>query len=43
MVDADLALSEEISKDNDQENRPDWFEVDYPFNILQKNSQTVII
>jgi hypothetical protein len=29
-----LGFVEEISKDNEQENRPDWFEVDYPFNTV---------
>jgi hypothetical protein len=29
-----LGFIEEISKDNDQENRPDWFEVDYPFETV---------
>jgi hypothetical protein len=29
-----LGFVEEISKDNEQENRPDWFEVDYPFKTV---------
>jgi hypothetical protein len=29
-----LGFVEEIAKDNHQENRPDWFEVDYPFNTV---------